>query len=278
MWMAFVLAGLMGFSCERRSFLDQRAANPTVLTVHGPAPQRFENEAPPSGVQETHYLSGTLSLRAWYAVPANASAAKKVPALVYFHGGYAFGGDDFEAGRAFLEAGFAVLMPTLRGENGNPGEHELFWGELDDARAAISWLQAQPEIDGELVFVFGHSAGGVISGLVSLCETPRVRLSGSAGGTYDERLFTAMEAVPFDVRVKKECELRLFAPNAGLIRQRHVAYVGAEDVLATLGAATAKDRSTGSLLLVKQLPGNHFTSLTPALADFLDRTQRMARK
>src|SRR5690606_37405015 len=99
----------------------------------------FHEYTPPPGVSRVAYPSGELELAAWYAVPLGASSGRSAPALVYFHGDFAFGPDDFEAVRPFLEAGYVVMTPTLRGENGNPGDFELLWGEIDDARAAIEW-------------------------------------------------------------------------------------------------------------------------------------------
>lgn len=273
------MALLAGCTCaeEKGTFLERRSAHPTVLTRHAPAPQEYENEEPPEGVHELHYASGELSLRAWYVLPPGASPTAKVPAFVYFHGGYAFGASDFDVGVPFHEAGFAVFTPMLRGENGNPGDHERYWGELEDARAAVAWLQAQPEIDPQRVYLFGHSAGGVISGLLSLCEAPRVKLTGSSGGTYDELLFENSDGpFPFDVGSKHERRLRLFSPNAALMQQPHVAYVGDQDLLAKLGAETARRRGPRSLLEIVTLPGDHFSSFDAALARFHQRVVRDA--
>jgi dipeptidyl aminopeptidase/acylaminoacyl peptidase len=71
---------------------------------------------------------------------------------------------------------------TLRGEDGNPGYHEMFFGEVDDGRAAISWLARQPGIDKSRIYAFGHSAGGVVAALFSLYDDLPLRATGSAGG------------------------------------------------------------------------------------------------
>ena len=84
----------------------------------------------------------------------------------------------------FLAAGFAVMTPTLRGENGNPGSFELFYGEVDDAEAAVRFLAAQPRIDSKRIYTFGHSVGGGISALLSLRPEIPVRKGGSSGGLY----------------------------------------------------------------------------------------------
>jgi hypothetical protein len=119
-------------------YLAERAAHPTHLLRHGPAPQAFQAEAPPAGARRVAYQSGGRELWGLMALPASRSGgvatptARPVPAIVYAHGGFAFGNDDFEAVRPFLDRGFAVFTPTLRGENGNPGDFELMFGEVDD--------------------------------------------------------------------------------------------------------------------------------------------------
>lgn len=118
-------------------YLARRHAHATQLRERGPSPASYEQADPPPGVVRVTYRSGELELAAWFAAPLGASRSHPAPGLVYFHGDFAFGPDDFEHVRPFVDAGFAVLTPMLRGENGNPGDFELLWGEIDDARAAI---------------------------------------------------------------------------------------------------------------------------------------------
>src|SRR5664280_635487 len=172
------------------SYLDRLAAfrvHPNLIRK-GPSPQPFKLSSPPVGVQEVAYPSGSLSLKTWVAYPAAPSSNAKVPGVVFFHGGYAFGAGDFDDARPFLDAGFAVLCPMLRGENGNPGNMELALGEADDANAAVAWLASQPQIDSSHLYAFGFSAGGLVSAMLSLRPSP-LRHAASAGGLYGPRLF-----------------------------------------------------------------------------------------
>src|SRR3954466_2753799 len=66
----------------------------TRLRVRGPAPQRYRNDKPPAGVTEVEYTSGDLKLKGWLS--ADAGGGKKRPAVVYLHGGWAFGDGDWE--------------------------------------------------------------------------------------------------------------------------------------------------------------------------------------
>ena len=255
----------------KKPFLDQRGAHPTRLTVHGPSPQPYENEEPPAGAESVLYPSGPLKLEAWLALPPGAKEGSRLPAVVYFHGGFAFGAGDFDDARPFRDRGFVLMMPMLRGENGNPGDHEMYWGELDDARAAVRWLAQRPEVDPTRVYTFGHSAGGVISALLSLCPEPALRQTGSAGGLYDESLFDGMRGLPFDAGDRDERRLRVFSPNAALMLQRHVGFVGSGDEPVVSGAATARRAASGGLLEVVELPGDHFSSLPAAAGRFAER-------
>jgi acetyl esterase/lipase len=255
---------------EERSYLDRLASFHTKLLRHGPAPQAYQDEALPSGIQEILYPSGSLRLRAWAMFPKGASPAQKVPGVVYLHGGFAFGVDDLVDALPFLKAGYAVLIPSLRGENGNPGVHELYLGEVDDAKAAIRWLAAQPSVDASRLYTFGHSAGGIVSALLSLHEDVPIRYGGSAGGLYGTSLFDANpERIPFDSRNPEERRMRVLIGNVRWMRRAHYAYVGAEDRWQQVTEGRREAASPPRLLTITVEPGNHLTSLAPSIEAFL---------
>ena len=253
-----------------RPVWPERDSYVTQLTQSGPSPQPYENEDPPEGVQAITYPSGDLQLKAWYAKPTKPG---KQPALIYFHGGYAFGSDDFAVVESFIDAGFAVMTPMLRGENGNPGAHEHYYGERDDAEAAILWAKQQPEVDPNRVITFGHSAGGVMSAMVSFRLENAVLLTGSVGGLYDWSIFreVSKEEVPFSLSNRLECRLRAPAEHAGYIQIPHIAYIGDDDELAVRGAKVAKHAAakTEAPLTIVNLKGDHSESLEPAVEAFL---------
>lgn len=95
---------------------------------------------------------------------------KKYPAIVWISGGDTALGDFWspqprdsdQSAAAFREAGVAVFYPAVRGLNGNPGQIEGFYGELDDLVAATKWLKQQPWVDPERVYLGGHSSGGTM--------------------------------------------------------------------------------------------------------------------
>ncbi|MFO7567338.1 MAG: CocE/NonD family hydrolase [Enhygromyxa sp.] len=271
----------------REPFLARRSAHQTVLTERGPSPGKYAEYEPPPGVLYTTYPSGELQLAAWFAVPLGSSGSRTAPALVYFHGDFAFGPDDFELVRPFVDAGYVVMTPMLRGENGNPGDFELLWGEIDDARAALEWLAAQPSVDRSRVYAFGHSIGGGIAAMLSLYPELPLRATGSCGGIYTPQTFgrwasseTNRELVRFDPSDPEEAELRVLGPNLPWMVHRHIAYVGDEDPWFVRNAGELEDQAweLGKPFERVIVSGDHMSSLPVALAGFLQLTRQDLRR
>ena len=228
-------------------------------------------QSPPNGVREVNYTSGPLLLKAWVAFPSNFSGAGKVPGVVFFHGGFAFGAGDFEDARPFVEAGFAVMCPMLRGEDGNPGTFEMFLGEVDDATAAIAWFAAQNGIDASHIYSFGHSSGGVVSALLSLRPVP-IRHGGSSGGLYGTRLFDLdwpKKIAPFARDDPGEREMRVLVGNTSWMLNKHYAYVGVGDLDQDVGLIEGKIEPASKLVVTK-IPGDHFTSLASSVKAYIE--------
>jgi acetyl esterase/lipase len=257
-----------------RPYLEVRRSFPTALTSHGKAPEQVPFYGPPVGTVKKDYKSGDLDLWGWLALPPKA-APEGVPAVVYLHGGFALGPEDFVMCRPFVEAGYAVFLPSLRAENGNPGDFELLYGEVDDARAAVKWLADQPMIDKSRIYTFGHSIGGGISALLSLWDDVPVLATGSAGGLYPYTVFADLgNILPFDRRNPLERQLRLLLGNTADMKRPHFAYVGEGDTLQdVVGPAREEVQRTGAPLTVRVVPGDHFQCLDPAIRAFLKDVQ-----
>jgi dienelactone hydrolase len=258
-------------------YLARRAALQTKLVKTGPAPQDYERESPPANIQEVTYPSGSLQLNAWVFMPPDQPDTPK-PALVFFHGGFAFGAGDMQELQPFMDAGYVVMCPMLRGENGNPGNFELFWGEVDDAKSAVKWLAEQPYVDRNRIYTFGHSVGGGISALVCLHDDVPIQHGGSSGGLYGTAVFRDWsDIVPFDRSNKEEARLRVLVGNVKHLQKRHIAYLGQDDQFASEIAKAKKEMADGqSRLEINMMPGDHFTSFQPALQDYLKKTQSTA--
>lgn len=119
------------------------------------------------------------------------------------------------------------MTPMLRGENGNPGNYELFLGEVDDARAAVKWLAGQPYVNPQRIYVFGHSVGGGVAAVLPLLDDVPMRHSGSSGGLYDHTTFLVWQiddTVPFENN-PMERSVRLLVGNSQFLQHPHYAYL-----------------------------------------------------
>lgn len=122
---------------------------------------------------------------------------KKHPAVIWIHGGYGGNSDsDYlwepqpkendQSGSAFRKAGLVMMLPSFRGEDGNPGKYEMFYGELDDLENARAWLAQQPWVDANRIYLAGHSTGGTRVLLASE-YSDKFRAVFSLGGVADLR-------------------------------------------------------------------------------------------
>jgi len=167
-------AGPSDYSARRAAFHSALHESPRARR---PAP------APPAGVYELVKYPAPLGLNTAYITPLHEDG-KKHPAMLWIHGGFdwsigALGWapasrDNDQSGRAFREAGMVEMLPSLRGCNDNPGDHEYFLGEVDDILAALDYLRARPDVDPDRVYLGGHSTGATLSLLVAATR-PRVR-------------------------------------------------------------------------------------------------------
>jgi dipeptidyl aminopeptidase/acylaminoacyl peptidase len=278
---AFSLAALLLASlcaCTANAAIDSdkfssaRNEFATVLLVRGPSPQEYGEDVLPNGVTEIEYPSGDLVLKAWIsAAPVD---GKKHPAVVYVHGGFAFGGSDWEDARPYLDAGFVVMAPMLRGENGNPGSFEFFYGEVDDAIAAGEYLAAQPGVDPDAVFLSGHSTGGTISMLASMLPSP-FKAVATFGASPDQKSFFRQWATyaPFDVNNTAEIDIRSPQNHIESIQKPLFIYVGTQDAAYFSKSKSLADNARKIGISCEFIPmeGDHFTTLQPSMEDSIER-------
>jgi dienelactone hydrolase len=178
--------------------LEARAANPSRLVrgafdADGPAP-----EPPPDIYNRVRYRSPAGKLVAY--VTPDPGDGKKHPAVLWAHGG--FGGigeaeweDDREAA-PFRKAGLIVMCPSWRAENDNPGQYEMFYGEVDDALAAIRYLAQLSYVDPSRIYMVGHSTGGTLT-LLTAEATTQLRAAFSLGGMADMWAVFQIGALPY---------------------------------------------------------------------------------
>jgi dipeptidyl aminopeptidase/acylaminoacyl peptidase len=236
----------------------------TRLRVRGPAPQRYQKLRPPAGVKEVEYPSGDLKLKGWLSADTN--DGKKRPAVVFLHGGWAFGTDDWEDAEPFVRAGFVLFMPTLRGENGNPGLYESFLGEVDDAIAAGRFVASLPSVDSGSVFVAGHSVGGVLTCLASMLPSP-YKAAAALDGYVDMTSWAAGSPnaqVPYDRNAPEEVRVRNPISFVDSIRCPLRLYVG-KDGQAVNAPLAAQARQAGKDCELVFVGGDHQAMVAPAV-------------
>lgn len=141
-----------------------------------------------------HRLAGTLT------IPAGASAAARVPAVVTITGSGSQDRDEaiaiFKGYRLFRDIadslgrrGIAVLRMDDRGFGGSGGNAATATSAdfADDIAAGLAYLRTRPEIDGRRLGLVGHSEGGMIAPMVAARDPSLAGIVLLAGPAYNGR-------------------------------------------------------------------------------------------
>ncbi len=246
----------------------------TKLVRQVPSPQSEQMPKAPAEVKVIEYSSGGLRLKAWTNLPNN-SGKKKYPAILFLHGGFAFGKEDWEMSEPYRNAGFIVLTPMLRGENGQAGSFTLFYDEINDVLAAAEYLSKQPSVDAQNIYVAGHSSGGTLALLASQASS-RFRAAAAFDGSPDQQLLYKGKAakpvtpkeVTFDLNDLRELQVRSPLAYAASFKCPTRLYYSTEASIyfhyanqRTVMAAKAKGLDVETI----QVEGSHFSHVAPAM-------------
>ncbi len=205
----------------------------TTLLTKGPAPyQECTPMKPPIGVSSIEFPSGPLRLKAWVNRPP-AGNQQKSPAVLFLHGGFCFDFSDWQVTQAFRDAGFIVMIPVLRAEEGQPGNFTMFYDEVDDVVNAATYLRKQLYVDPHQLYVAGHSTGGTLT-LLTAMTYPYFRAAASFSGSPDAVGYTrhavAIGAeVPFNYKDPMELQLRSARVYAASFKCPVRIYYGADE-------------------------------------------------
>lgn len=196
----------------------------TKLLRAAPSPQRdvFSLQAP-SYVEVIEYRSDSLLLSAWLA--GHQEPGPPRPAVLFLHGGFELGAADWDMAIPYWQAGFVVMVPMLRGENGMPGTFSFLYDEVDDVLAAAEFLRHHPSVDSSMIFLAGHSAGGTLVQL-AIEASGRFRAAASFDGSPDQQLLYNGSAskpgnhreVVFDPHSPRELQMRSPLAYAGSVQ------------------------------------------------------------
>lgn len=203
---------------------------------------------------------------------------KKHPAVIWLIGGYGgIGNDDYfwrpqprgndQTGSAFRKAGIAMMVPSFRAENDNPGQYEMFYGELNDLESARAYLAELPYIDPQRIYVAGHSTGGTRALLASELSK-QYRAVFSLGGIPDLKARIdggpMMVKVPFDQSNPEEFRLRSPGLFITSISRPTFYFEGAQDYWDEFDGIQQTARQHNIPFHTYRLNGgDHFNIITP---------------
>lgn len=196
---------------------------------------------------------------------------KKHPAIVWITGGDCNSVDEIwqegprdneQTAAGYRKAGIIEMFPSLRGGNGNPGQREGFFGEVDDVLAAADYLSHQDYVNPQRIYLGGHSTGGTLVMLVAE-STDRFRAVFSFGPVDDVRGYPP-QFQPFDTQNAKEVQLR--SPGYWLDSVRSPLYVFEGTVEGNMASVQKMSSdSKNPLIHFHPVEGfTHFSILAPA--------------
>jgi len=144
------------------------------------------------------FSSGDIRLEGILGHPAGTTRA---PGIVVCHPHPQMGGSmDNNVVRAlfdgFLERGFRTLAFNFRGTGRSGGAHEGGTGEVQDALAALDFLEGRPEHDGGGLGLLGYSFGAWVVLHAAAAAGARVRCTGAVAPPVTMLPFDFLDGVP----------------------------------------------------------------------------------
>ncbi|MGE8584507.1 alpha/beta hydrolase family protein [Agrobacterium tumefaciens] len=167
---------------EKQDYGEARKRFHTHLLRKMSAPEKSSPLGTPPGAERVTYRGGpdgSIELVAWLSHYQPSTVLK--PAVLFLHGGNATGDGHWAMMKPYWEAGFVVLLPSFRGENGQNGNYSGFYDETADALAAATYLESLPGVDRKRFFIAGHSNGGTLTLLAAMSRKFRAAAPISAG-------------------------------------------------------------------------------------------------
>jgi dipeptidyl aminopeptidase/acylaminoacyl peptidase len=270
-------------SIQTQDYAAARKEFATKLLTKGPAP--FQNQCkdlpPPDGISEVRYTSGSLKLKAWINSPAKPSE-HKFQAVLFLHGGFCLDSDHWNVTKPYRDAGFVVMVPTMRGENGQPGNYSQNYDEVDDVLSAAKYLRALPYVDTTHLYIAGHSIGASLT-LLSAEASPWFRAAASFSGSPDAVGYTRFAVytgnpIPFNFREVRELQLRSARVYAGSFKCPVRMYYGSDEEHFAISSKATAEIAQSHHLDVKalQVDGGHSSALPEAIQqsiEFFRQTQ-----
>jgi dienelactone hydrolase len=264
-------------SIQTQDYATARKDFATKLLIKGPAPfqDHCTDSAPPDGVSEVRYKSGSLELKAWINAPAKPTG-QKLQAVLFLHGGFCLDSDHWNVAKPFRDAGFVVMMPSMRGENGQPGYYSQNYDEVDDVLGAAKYLHALPYVDPTHLYIAGHSIGASLT-LLSAEVSTLFRAAASYSGSPDAVGYTRFAVymgnpVPFNFRDVRELQLRSARVYAGSFKCPVRMYYGSDEEHFAISNKATAEIAQGHHLDVQaiEVDGGHTSALPAAIQQSIE--------
>jgi dienelactone hydrolase len=253
-------------SIQTDDYATVRSEFRTHLLKTGPAPEQVCTATkPPQNASEVLFPSNSLRLKAWISRPY--SDHQKHPAVLFLHGGFCFDFSDWQVTQAFRDAGYVVMIPVLRGEEGQPGNFTMFYDEVDDVIAAAEYLRGQSNIDSHQLYLAGHSTGGTLTMLAAMAYphfTAAASFSGSPDSVgYTRHALVSGGLIPFDYTNPMELQVRSARVYAASFKCPARIYYGTDEAHFALSSqpTAALARSHGLDVQAIAVDGGHVSAV-----------------
>ncbi|MCW1887027.1 DUF2314 domain-containing protein [Luteolibacter flavescens] len=228
---------------------------------------------PPKGVFEKISYTSPAGKLVAYISPAPKDG-KKHPLVIWLTGGFGnsisqiawedMPPENDQSAAAFRKAGLAMMYPSLRGGNDNPGSKEGFYGEVDDVLAAINHAAKLPWVDPQRIYLGGHSTGGTLALLVAEAAPEKRLRAVFAFGPVEDPAGYGQEILPYDLKNAKERRLRAPLHYLDAITCTTLVMEGADGNADSLKALERRNRNkNGKLGFITVEGEDHFTILGP---------------
>lgn len=246
---------------QKDDYQKARRVFRTNLLQKNSSPQPAPMPDAPAGVTVIEFPSGNLRLKAWLNVPEKESK-ERIPAVIFLHGGFGFVKAHWEQAESYRKAGFIVMTPILRGENGQAGNFSLLYEETDDVLAAAEFLARQPFVDKRNIFIAGHSIGGALTMLAAQASN-KFRAAAAFSGSPDQKLLLQFgfpkDKIPFNQSDPREFQMRSPLAFAASFKVPTRIYYGDQEKIFDLTSRRTAEIAQAAKLDVAAVttPGNH---------------------
>jgi poly(3-hydroxybutyrate) depolymerase len=252
-------------------YARERSRFRTHLLSKGPAPDKYETLTAPAGADQIFYRTGygeELELIAW--VSKYERTRKPKPAVLMLHGGNAMGQGHWSLlAKPYVDAGYIVMVPSMRGENGQKGNFSGFYDEVDDVLSAAERLQHLPGVDPHRLFLAGHSVGGTLTMLAAM-SSRRFRAAAPMSGNPDAFAFFARypQDIRFDDKNPREFQMRSAICYARSFKCPMRVTHGTEEVqfAARIGLLAKRAHAGGVKMEVGTVTGGHTSAIPGEIA------------